>query len=366
MPKDISAATSSDMTNVVEDWEVTALSTDGTTDQDETEWVNSKWTTYWGYFNSIPDLKSAILMKAIWNVGKGYTADPETQVILDHITGKGKDTFEDILFNMEVIRRVGGDSFAEIIKDEETGILVNLKPLDPGSMKIIYDRKGIIKRYEQTNKLPKGERSIIKFKPEDIFHLSNNYLADQIHGISDIEALEETIKAEAESFKDIKQVMHHQAKPFIVFKLKTDNQTKIDELVAKIDTLRNKGEDLYIPDDEDIFSYEVVQVNVNQFVLAWRDDIRNKFYRAMGLPLIVFGQAGQTESGGKIEYLAHEQVFEHDQKYIERHVWEQLGLRIDLIPPTSLLDNLQTDQRKDAAQGMEIQPQDLTAAKGGG
>src|SRR3990167_4291922 len=175
----IASTTASDMSNVVKDVTVGALNTDGVLDQDESEWTNSKWSKYWGYFNEIADLKGAMLMKAIWNVGKGFTADPETTVILDHISGWGKDTFEDVLFNMEVIRRVGGDSFAEIIREGDQ--IINLKPLDPGSMRIVVDKKGMILRYEQISKT--AGMPEIKFKPADIFHLSNNRLADQIHGI---------------------------------------------------------------------------------------------------------------------------------------------------------------------------------------
>jgi hypothetical protein len=38
-------------------------------------------------------------MRAIWTVGKKIEADPETTVILDHISGWGKDTFRNILKN---------------------------------------------------------------------------------------------------------------------------------------------------------------------------------------------------------------------------------------------------------------------------
>ena len=132
---------------------------------------------------------------------------------------------------------------------------------------------------------------------------------------------------------------------------------------------KNKGEDLFIPDDEDILSYEVVSVNVSQMILAWRQEITNKFYRAMGLPLIIFGTAGSTESGGKIEYFAHEQVFEKDQRYLEKQIWNQLGLRINLIPPTSMAQQLQTDENKDLSasgmpQGLEMQRNDITAGSG--
>jgi hypothetical protein len=82
------------------------------------------------------------------------------------------------------------------------------------------------------------------------------------------------------------------------------------------------------------------------------------------LPLIVFGSSGSTESGGKIEYLAHEQVFSHDQKFIEDQIWNQLYLRIKLNSPVTLLENLQQDQSKDANQGLELQQSDVTAGRG--
>ena len=357
----ISNAVSSNMAGAISDVTIATKETDGISDQEETTWTNSNWSKWWGYFNAIADLQSALIMKSIWNVGKGWTADPETTIILEHISGWGKDTFDDVLFNMDLIKNVGGDSYAEIIRDEDTGTLLNLKPLDPGSIRIVIGRNGVIKRYEQISKT-KGNLKI--FQPEDILHFSNNRFADNIHGISKIEALEQTILADNENFVDMKKLMHHQVKPFILWKLKTDDQTKINQLVAKIDAARNLGEDMFIPDDDDAIEYEVIQVPINAAVFQWREDIRNKFYRALGMPLILFGASGSTESGGKMETFAHETVFEHSQRWIEKQLWNQLQIKIDLIPPQTLLNNLQNDESKDAGQGLEMQPQDMTAGAG--
>lgn len=360
---DIRTATLSNQTNNVSDITVDSKNIDSATGQKETTWQNSRWSQQWGYFNSIPELKSALLMKAVWNVGKGYECDPETSVILDHISGWGKDTFDDILFNMEVIKRIGGDAFAEIIRDPKKNILLNLKPLDPSTIKIVVNDKGVIIRYEQTSNNP--QNTLVTFKPEEILHLSHNRLGCQIHGISDIDAIEQTILAENENFKDMRKIMHRQAKPMIMFKLGTDNQNIINAFVAKMDQATNKGENIYIPDDKNAVAWEVVQVNVSQVVLEWRNDLKNKFYRAIGLPQIVFGAGNATESGGKIEYLAHEQIFEKDQRYLEKQIWNQLYLHINLIPPVSLLENLQTNAAKDGqAQEMNLQQNDITAGSG--
>lgn len=359
MNLDLNQAVSSD-NEQVESHVVPALNMDVARDQKETKYSITRAAEYWGYFNAIGDLQSAFIMKAIWNVGKGYKTDPKTEFVLDRIDGWGKESFNDILFNMEVCRHVFGDAFAEIIRGED-GELLNLKVLDPAIVDTIVNNKGRIIRYEV--RLP-FSKTPEKYMPQEIFHLTNKRFGSQIHGISDIDALEKTILADDQSFEELQKIISFQAKPFIIFKMKTDDEAKIDAFVAKVRIARSKGNDMFIPDDENLLSWEVVQVNPSQILMEWRNETRNKFYRIVGMPLILFGSSGSTESGGKIEYLGHEQVFENDQRYLERQIWNQLAKKIDLNSPTSLIDNLQTDEQKDANQGLEIQPSDTKAGVG--
>jgi hypothetical protein len=341
---------------------VAPVNPDVATGQEEYTWQNMNWSKYWGYFTNIPELKQAVLMKALWVCGKGYTADPETTVILDHVSGWGKDNFRTVLFNLLVQTYLAGDGFAEIIRDKDSDIILNIKPLDPGSIKIVVDSKGVIIRYEQTSNIVGG---VIKFKPEQILHFSNNRIGGECHGVSDITAMEKTILAEYESFDDTKTVMHRFAKPLIMFRLGTDDPTKINAFANKMDAaIAANHNNIYIPDDKNTVNYEVININVSELILAWRESITRKFYRALGLPLILFGSSTGTESASKIEYLAHEEIFSHNQLFVEDNIWNQLYLRIKLNSPVTLLDNLQTDQAKDASQGMEIQQSDVTAGRG--
>lgn len=345
---------------------INAQTVDSVQEQDETIYENTRWATDWGYFNKVPKLKSAILMKAIWTVGKGYEADTKTKVILEHIIGNGKETFNDILFNLVVCKQIGRDSFAEIIKDKETGNLLNLRVLDPGSIRIVFDKNGMIKRYEQSKTDPQGKKTYpIKFKPEEIFHLTHNGFAGQIHGISVPESVERIILADDANFKIMNRLTQFQAVPFIIWKLKTDDPSKVSSFRAKLKDVNKDGEDLIIPDDENLVSWEVVQVNPSAVLMQWRDNVNSEFYRAVGMPLVLFGSSnGSTESGSKVEYLGHETVFENDQRYLERQVEAQLGLTINLISPTSLLENMQTDERKDAQNALRFQPNDVEAGVG--
>ena len=78
---DINQATSSDMTNKVSNVTVDAMQLDGISDQPETTYQTTTWTENYGYFTAIPDLQSALLMKSIWTVGKGYETDNATKQV---------------------------------------------------------------------------------------------------------------------------------------------------------------------------------------------------------------------------------------------------------------------------------------------
>src|SRR3990167_2265781 len=182
MPKEINYRVSSATAGADAPVEVITVDTqvtDGVTGQNETTYMNSNWSKYFGYYRLIPECKTAVDVLSRWVIGDGYIVDDSrTEVILDSIKGWGTDTFDDILENMERCAIINGDSFCEQIRDED-GELINLKPLDPGSMRIVVDKQGMLKRYEQVSKTKEGE-GVIKFDPAEIFHLSNNRIADEI------------------------------------------------------------------------------------------------------------------------------------------------------------------------------------------
>lgn len=357
MPRlDIDEADTSDYKNIAA-WSAEQQDTDGVEDQKETTYVNEKWQKYWGIFNSVPELQNAILMKGIWNTGKGWTADGVNKAKLDLISGWGKDTWDDIIFNMDVMSMINGDSYAEIIRQD--GRLINLKPLNPGTIKIVVDSNGRIKHYEQWMKKVK----IKKIARKDMFHLCFNRLADQIHGISKIESMLPIIEADQQSFEQMNNIMRFQAHPFIIFKMKTDNTTKISNFKAKVRDVRKDGDDLFIPDDENLLSWEVVQISPSQVIMNWRDDLRNKFYRAFGLPQIVPGGGEKgTGSESRTIYLAFEQLVAQRQLYLEKQIWTQLAIRLKFNPPTTMAELIGKTENKTAAGGLGAQPSEVNAA----
>jgi hypothetical protein len=259
---------------------------------------------------------------------------------------------------------IDGDSYAEQIRDADTNILLNLKVLDPSTMKIHFDSKGMISKYTQTAKTKGGADK--EFSKSEIFHLSRARISDEIHGISIYEALENTINALNESMLDTKKLMHHQVKPFIIWLLKTDDATTISNFRTKLNNLKQYGEDFIIPDDDNSVRHEVVTTPISDGVFSWREDLTRNFYRNCGIPQILVGNASEfSESSSKIVYLSFGRTIEQEQRYIITQVWQQLFLHIDLPPPQSIINDMITDTKKDGANArMGFQPNDTTAGVG--
>jgi len=355
----IDSAEISDLTNAMTDYSVETDDTDATSDQKETEWVNSNWQQQFGYFTQIPEINAAINAKATWTIGKGFSADEVTTMLLDTLKGWGKDTFNTILENMIRTYYIGGDSFAEIIRDDE-GNLINLKTLNPSQVKIVTNREGLVIKYKvQTTKEAEEE----DFQPEEMFHLARNRVADQIHGVSVIDSVENIILARNEAISDYKIVMHRNVYPRIIFHLDTDDDTEIATYKAKMDKAYAENENIYVPKDTVVPEVLAVAPNSTLDPKAWIDQQGDFFYEAVGVPQIILGGSGEfTEASAKIAYLAFQQNVEEEQLFIEEQVLAQLNLVLELEFPASLENELLSDKAKDGAQN--IDPSETTAGEG--
>lgn len=351
----------SNLTQTVTSYSVDSETTDAASGSGETKWTNAKWHQYLGYYKNIPELNAAINGKATWTVGKGLKADPRVKFITDSIKGWGKDTFNTILENLIRTYYIGGDAFAEIIRDDESN-LVNLKTLDPATIAIVTNEQGLVIRYEQESKA-KGKKGMKKFKPENMFHLARNRVADEIHGTSVIEAVENIILARNESIQDYKEMMHRYMKPRYIFHLDTDDETKISQFKTKMDQAYADGENIYIPKDAVVPEQMSIAPNSTLDPKAWINDQGDYFYEAVGTPQIIMGGSGEfTEASAKIAYLAWQQNVEEEQLFIEEQVGMQLGLAIELEFPASLENELLSDKKKDGAEN--IDPSETTAGAG--
>lgn len=353
----LSKITTTDLTNTETLFSVASKQPDSAGEQNETTWCNPKFSAYFGYYKTIPELKKAIDALATWTAGKGYKCSPATKVILDHIKGWGEDSFQSILMNLLVMKKINGDSFAEIIRDDKKNTLINLKPLNPGTINIVTNKQGKIIRYEQIDKrTPKS--APVKFQPEEILHLSNDRVADEIHGVSVVEACEWVILARNEAMTDWRKVLHRNVVPLRIIEVDTDNSTKITLLKTQYQEAINKGEVLVIPKG----NVEVKETApILQDPQSWIRYLENFFYQAVGVPKIILGGSEEfTEASSKIGYLTFEQVYMTEQMLLEADLWNQLAIKIEFERPVSLKEELMGSEEKNTGQ-VGFQPKETQA-----
>ena len=361
----INSAEASNLQNVMTDFSVRTTDTDGAFDQKETLWVDKRWTEYFGYYTDekIPEITAVIDAKSEWTVGKGFKATDETTLALDRIRGNGFDTFNTILENAERTLMISGNFYAEIIRDED-GELINLKPLNPGRMRHIANRQGIIIRFEQISMI-KGNNPK-KFKPEEIFYLQRNRVADEIHGRGIIQKLKLIMDMKNEAMKDNKTSMHRYVVPRWVIKLDTDDKSEIATFKVKMDKANADGENMYIPMGTVEMEPMTIAPNATLNPMAWINYLDNLFYQVAGVPKIVVGGSSEfTEKASSIVYLAFQQSIEATQLFIEEQIGIQLGIEIELEFPVSLENELLSDKAKDGPEAATtVQPNETTAGAG--
>ncbi|KKK65197.1 hypothetical protein LCGC14_2976580, partial [marine sediment metagenome] len=262
----VSKAKVGDLENAQEDFEVGAMQPEGISDSKETEYLNPDFTKYFGYYQTIPELKAAIDAKATWTWGKGYEADEATTMLLDTIKGNGFDTFNSIIENGERVIELGGNFYAEKIRNEDKK-LINLKPLDPSVIMRHANRQGIIIRFEQISKIEGKEPK--KFTPDKIFYMARNRFADEIHGRGIAGKLKLIIDMKNEAMADQRKALHWNVIPRWKFKLKTDDTTEIAAYKAKQDAATGLGENIYEPFD--VSESELISVAPNATLnpMAW-------------------------------------------------------------------------------------------------
>ena len=351
---DIAKTTTTDLTGTVTDYSVTSQNLDSPGDMQTETWYDFPNSgEYLGYYKTIPELKKAIDALAIWTVGKGVQTDTQTKILLENLTGWGEDTFQSITENLIIQKKVFGDAFAEIIRGED-GIILNY----PGDMRVVVDNKGIIKRYEQ--RVGKGKGKPTVFKPEEILHLSNDRIGNEIHGTSVIEVCKWIIDARNEAMTDYRKVLHRNVVPVRIIEIDTDNTAKRNALITEYQDAIKKGEVLVIP--KGTVDIKDAPVSI-QNPIEWIRYLENFFYQAVGIPRVIASAEGFSEASSKVGYLTFEPVYTREQTLLEEDIWNQMAYRVKFNRPPSLHGLMEETEEKNVGQ-VGIEPSEVQVTAG--
>ena len=281
----------------------------------------------------------------MWTVGRGFTADSRTTTILERMRGWGEDDFVSIMEMHDRTCMINGDAYTEIVRNDD-GVLVNMKPLNPGVMRTVVDKQGMIVRYEQL----RGKLKPIEYKPSQILHSTENRKPGEIHGTSRVESVKWLLDTKAEILRDIRRVMHRST--IRVLYVDISKQSDLLRIRRQYEEGIKKGEVLVLPGKKGTdVEFEDLSVPPIQAYLEFCRYIDNKFSQVIGVPDVILGGSQQyTEASSKVGYLTFEQPYMYRQRKLEADLWNQVALKVTFNRPVSLKDDVQDSEAKNTGQ----------------
>lgn len=346
---DINSATTTNFEGTVSKVTISPVTPDQQGTQEEIPWDFPDADKHNSYYQ-IPEIRSLLSVYSQRLCGLGYDCSPIDRVILEHVSGTGEDTFTSILRQAKEEAKIFGDSFTEIVTDEESEILVNLKRLYTGNMRLVRNPQGLIERYELRSNTPGGKN--IKFKPEQILHFTNSKVGSEIHGTSIALILKKILDAKNQALDDEITIRHRDKALGIVY-YDTDDAGKISYANSQIEKAVNKGEMVGLPKDTALI--EAFPSKPPSDRIGYLQYLDNLFYQVGGIPKVLVTSEGFTEAGGKAGLLAFEPNEISEKVLLEEQLWNQLGIRIKFKRAPSLLGDAVGTEQKNAGQ-TGIQP----------
>ena len=347
----LSNITTTDFTNQVPDFIVQSKSLDTAKDGGEETYVYfPDAPQQFGYYFTIPEIYSSINALAGWAFGAGWsTKDTNLKQQLEHVTGMGKDTFLNIIWNHEVVKLIVGDAFIEVIRKK--GIIINMITISPERVKVVIKGSRII-RYEVWN----GKKWVIK-KVEEILHSHNKRIGDQIRGTSQFAASKNVINYKNEALEDEKTIKHRDKALGIVY-YKTNNTGKISYANKQIEKAVKNGEMVGLP--EATAKIEPYPSRSSEDRQSWISYLENFIYQTIGVPRSIATSDGTSEVGGKMGNVNFEPTYAKERLDIEADLWIQQAIEVTFQKQQSL-GGLQQEEAKNTGQ-INLQPNDVEAS----
>lgn len=180
----------------------------------------TEYATWGSFLNDIPVLRQILEMRAAsvlnsWQV-KGTHAK-QAQKFLEGMTGRGKETFREIMINLYKVAWICGDAYAEKIYDGDE--IVDLEILPADNIRQII-KEGKIIRYEEID----GEA---KWEPHKIFHIRYKPRGCMTHGIGMIEPMNNLLVTYKQMLQSLSETYERQGKERIILFSRSDSDAKI-------------------------------------------------------------------------------------------------------------------------------------------
>jgi len=202
---------------------------------------------------------------------------------------------------------VFGSAYLEICRDEDTGEVTWLKPLDPVHMRVRRDAYGQIFGYIQLLTFPP-----VVFTAQDIIHLrwgAKSFWYEFSYGTSLLRPLLKIQALIDQLEDDMGVIIHTYAKPMLVVKAGTPERPFSDQqLTALMEAFRDRkpATDVFVRGDVTVDVVPSLTKDVN--IQFWLDYLYKQREAVLGVPKIFLGESESTANRAVAEVIMQEYV----------------------------------------------------------
>ena len=308
----------------------------------EASTYKSDWTKWHGIYRDTPEQRSTIDKLVAWIINKKLILNNKAARDFDkRLKNQGRHTLRKILSNHLRTSIINGDSYAWIPRDK-AGRLLNMKILSPGSIEIRANKMGIITEYAQvTTKSTNGVKEKVtldKWTPKEIFHLSWEAIAEEIHGIPDPEKMQKIIKMRQQGMSDYSLVLHNYGKPTYFFEADTDDDTELEEIRIILDDAMKNTKNAIVPKGT---LSKIENVRTPQFgtidSLPFLNFLRSYHTESSGVPDLIRGKSDEVSlAAGKLNMVAYKEDVIFKQIDYSEAIEMQTGMAISFEEPIEI------------------------------
>ena len=301
------------------------------------------WRKWHGIYRKIPEFRSTIDLWCKWLVGKKITfKNKKHEEQANRIRGNGLDTFRTIITNHKRVSKICGDSYVEKIRDK-AGRLINLKLLNPGTIKIEANAFGIIYKYSQTATSNKQLAPVILNTWEgetldNIWHLANDRIGDEIHGIPEGEKVYDIIRWRHQAMGITATVFQRYIAPILDIYANTDDPTELAALRTMYDNSIKNFENRIIPKGA---IDHTERISVPQYStldpLPWLVFLRSYFTESSNVPDLIRGKSDEVSlAAGKLNYLGFKEKIIMEQIEYAENIEANIGFELEFELPKEI------------------------------
>lgn len=266
-------------------------------------------------FRAVNLISSHVIGDGIVVESKGSEQEDQNNPALKAINELNKEVdIEQLIERMVQTAIIYGDSFEE--KKTINGGVLQITPINPKTMTILYDKFGTVQGYEQK---VMGEEPI-KFSPEEILHFRIFELADSKYGMSLFEPVYKLIVTKVTADTAIGNFIKRKGIPFLVAKvgMTSENQPASEKDIATVkaalENIDSKTE-FIVPDTVDMSFLESSEGG--KTITDLMDYISKQILAGAGIPEILLGW---SKGGNPLSSRAEIKGYEKWIKSIQRKV----------------------------------------------